>query len=268
VTDPSNDALEDFERADFTALGRTRPVYRRGQGPSVVVLSEMPGITPTVANFARKVAERGFRVTMPHLFGTDGAPASGRTFRKSLQEVCISREFTLFATGQSSKITKWLTVLCHHEHEANGGKGVGVVGMCLTGGFALAMMVDPVVVAPVLSQPSLPIGFRSTSPAKADLGLDEAERLAVKARAEAGQCVMGLRFTGDKLVPAERFRSLQSLLGDRFIAVEIDSSPGNQWGYAAKAHSVLTEDLGTNPESPTHAALERVLTFFDDRVRS
>jgi dienelactone hydrolase len=262
--DPSS-VLSDFRRDTFTALGRTRDVYRMGEGPTVLVLSEMPGITPSVAAFARRVASRGLSVAMPHLFGTDGAEPTNAQFRRTLREVCVSREFTLFATSSPSSVTQWLTELAKADHQRTGGPGVGVVGMCLTGGFALAMMVDPVVVAPVLSQPSLPapLGRRR---ARADLGITDEQRRRVVARAQSGQCVIGLRFTGDALAPAERFAALRDLLGDKFIGVEIDSSPGNPWGYKEKAHSVLTEDLGENPDSPTTAALEQVLTFVADQL--
>ena len=269
MTAPSSlTVLADFEHETFSALGHPRTVYRLGSGPAVLVLSEMPGITPLVAEFARIVAQRGFRVVMPHLFGTDGATPRTSLYLKTLVEVCVSREFTLFATGKHSAITKWLTELAHHEHTINGGTGVGVIGMCLTGGFALAMMVDPVVMAPVLSQPSLPGALRKNSGAKSDLGLDSTDLAAIRARAANGACVLGLRFTGDALAPGERFASLRALLGENFIGVEIDSSSTNPWGYGPKAHSVLTEDLGGDPASPTHQALEQVLKFCDDRLRN
>ena len=266
MTDSANDELNDFTATPFTALGRTRDVYRTGTGPTVLVISEMPGITPLVADFARKVASAGCSVAMPHLFGRDGEPASNGAYRRALRQVCVSREFVLFSSGTSSPVTKWLNELAHHEHATTGGPGVGVVGMCLTGGFALAMMVDPIVVAPVLSQPSLPIALRKSSKARGDLAISDTERAAVAARAAAGQCVVGLRFTGDPLVPAERFAALRALLGDRFLGVEIDSSPTNKFGYAEKAHSVLTTDLGTDPESPTHAALAQVMEFLTSQL--
>jgi dienelactone hydrolase len=264
----SEEVLADFSRAPFTALGHTRNVYRRGEGPCVLVLTEMPGITPAVAEFARKVSARGLSVAMPHLFGADGAEPSNLGFARALAEVCVSRQFAMFATQRSSPITDWLTVLARREQERCGGPGVGVVGMCLTGGFALAMLEDPVVVAPVLSQPSLPGSFRRRSPRRASLGLSPAQKDALVARATAGQCVLGLRFTGDQLAPPERFVTLRQLLGDRFIGVEIDSSPGNPWGYAERAHSVLTEDLGDNADSPSVKALAQVLDFLDNGLRA
>jgi dienelactone hydrolase len=137
--------------------------------------------------------------------------------------------------------------------------------MCLTGGFALAMMVDDVVLAPVLSQPSLP--FPLGSARKRDLGLSDADLSRVKQRCEDEDiCVLGLRFTGDQAAPADRFRRLKAELGDRFVAVEIDSSPGNPDGYRKAAHSVLTEDLKDEPGTATRDALDQVLTLFRERL--
>jgi dienelactone hydrolase len=257
-------SLGDFEREPFSAQGTTRDVYRMGHGPAVLVLSEMPGITPLVAEFSRRVASEGLRVVMPHLFGNDGAAPSLAENLKAAAQVCVSREFTLFASGRPSPVTTWLRDLARAEHERNGGPGVGVVGMCLTGGFALAMMVDPVVVAPVLSQPSLP-----ASPfAKSDLGVSESDLEVIKQRVAEGVCVLAYRFTGDKKAPAERFERLRRELGDAFIGVEIDSSPSNPWGYPANAHSVLTEHLGEREGSPTQLALEQVMEFFVDRLKT
>ena len=46
-------ALDAFTETQFTDEGETRTVYRAGSGPGVVVMSEMPGITPNVAAFAQ-----------------------------------------------------------------------------------------------------------------------------------------------------------------------------------------------------------------------
>jgi dienelactone hydrolase len=136
--------------------------------------------------------------------------------------------------------------------------------MCFTGGFALAMMVDDVVLAPVLSQPSLP--FPVTKAHKRDLGISDDDLAAVKQRCAAGVSVLGLRFTGDRAVPPERFQRLRDELGDAFVAVEIDSSSGNAHGNPRMAHSVLTEHLIDEEGSPTRAALEQVLDLFRDRL--
>ena len=201
---------------------------------------------------------------LPQLFGDPGRPPSGRALAKSLAQVCISREFTMLARSATSPVTAWLRALARHEHERCGGPGVGAVGMCLTGGFALAMMVEDAVVAPVLSQPSLPAGL--TAGHRRDLGIDEADLAAVKAKVAAGTCVLGLRFSGDRMSPPERFGRLREELGEGFIAVELDSSPGNPYGHRTAAHSVLTEDLDDRPGTPTADALETVLGFFAERL--
>jgi dienelactone hydrolase len=254
------DPLAHFDRSSFTALGRTRTVYRTGSGPAVIVMSEMPGITPNVTRFATMVADAGFTAVVPHLFGDDGRhPTAGYTV-SSLSRACISREFTVLAQGKTSPIIAWLRALAKDEHAKCGGPGVGAVGMCFTGGFALAMMVDDVVVAPVLSQPSLP--FPVTKALRRDVGLSAADTARVQERAAAGTCVLGLRFTGDKFSPPERFEHLRQLLGDAFVAVELDSSEGNPHGHKKAAHSVLTEDLDDRPGTPTRAALDQVLDLF------
>jgi dienelactone hydrolase len=258
------DALTDFSKATFEADGRSRDIYRLGDGPAVIVISEIPGITPGVANFARKVAALGCTAVMPVLFGKPGTPPSMPYVLNTLTRVCISREFTMLARKQPSPVTIWLRALAAAEHERCGGPGVGAVGMCLTGGFALAMMVDDVVVAPVLSQPSLP--FPMTKKLRADLGISDSDLATVKARTAAGTCLLGLRFSGDVTSPAARFETLRRELGDGFIGVELDSSAGNPHGHPKNAHSVLTEHLDDREGTPTRAALDQVLAFFRDRL--
>jgi dienelactone hydrolase len=184
---------------------------------------------------------------------------------QEITKACISKEFSTWARNKTSPVTSWLRELASAEHKACGGPGVGVVGMCLTGGFALAMMVDDVVLAPVLSQPSLPFGIGAAR--KQDVGISEADLKRVKQRCEAEDiCVLGLRFTGDTLVPAQRFQRLADELGDKFVAVEIDSSKGNADGYRAAAHSVLTEDLKDRPGTATRDALDKVLDLFKSKL--
>jgi dienelactone hydrolase len=258
------DALDGYEKTRFTALGVTKDLYRLGTGPAVIVISEVPGITPEVAEFGRKVAAAGCTTVMPHLFGHDGQPMSGGYMARSLAQVCISREFTLLAKKKASPITTWLRALAADEHTRCGGPGVGAVGMCLTGGFALAMMVDDIMIAPVMSQPSLPFPVSASN--RRDLGISDQDLAAVKARAADGTCLLGLRFTHDKASPPERFAHLREELGDAFISVELDSSPGNPYGHPKAAHSVLTGHLDDRPGTPTRQAVDQVLTFFTDRL--
>jgi dienelactone hydrolase len=262
--DIPDEVLDGFAKGTFTAQGKRRDVYRIGSGPAVIVISELPGITPAVAGFARRVAAIGCTAVLPSVFGDPGRPPSGVYVFQSLGPACISREFSTMALRRTSPITTWLRALAAQAHEECGGPGVGVVGMCFTGGFALAMMVDEVVLAPVLSQPSLPFPFGGTR--KRDVGISDDDLAMVKRRCDEGVCVLGLRFTGDPVVPAERFERLRHELGDAFVAVEIDSSPGNADGYRKGAHSVLTEDLIDRPGTATRAALDQVLELFRTRL--
>jgi dienelactone hydrolase len=264
VPDGTHDDLHDFERATATYDGRARPVYRTGSGPAVIVLAEIPGITPKVAGFARRVAAEGFTAVMPHLFGTPGAPMSMGSL-PAVARTCISREFAAFSRGAHAPVTDWLRALARDEHQRCGGPGVGVVGMCFTGNFALAMATDPAVLAPVMAEPSLPLGMTARSKADPHLSPDDVAAIQARVRDE-NLCVIGLRFTGDRIAPAERFETFRRLLGDNFVGVELDSSPGNPGGHRKGAHSVLTEDLVDEPGSPTRDALDQVLQLFRDRL--
>jgi dienelactone hydrolase len=259
-----HDPLDDFEVSEFTYEGRTRTVLRKGRGPAVIVMAELPGITPKVAAFARRVSALGCTVLMPILFGEPGAEPSTATYLRVVGPACISREFRAFAVDATTPISLWLRALTAHAHDECGGPGVGAVGMCFTGGFALGMMVDERMLAPVLSQPSLPLGVGKRF--RRELGISPDDLAKVKERAAAGTNVLGLRFTCDRLVPAERFERLRQELGDAFIGVEIDSSAGNAWDLPRNAHSVLTEHLVDEPGHPTRDALEQVLAFLRDRL--
>lgn len=227
----SGGGLDGWARTDFAAGGITHPVYRRGSGPAVVVVHEIPGITPDVLRFADELVDAGFTVAMPLLVGQAGKAPTGPYGVSSVVRVCISREFVTWALDRTSPVIAWLRALARSLHLDVGGPGVGAVGMCFSGGFALGMMVDEIMVAPVLSQPSMPfaVGRRRA----ADLNLSPDDREAVAQRASAGCEVLGLRFSDDRLV-GDRFASLRELLGDAFVAVELPSA-------SRRDHSVLTE---------------------------
>lgn len=244
--------LDGWTLGSFTAAGFTRSTYRRGTGPAVIVVHEIPGITPKVTQFADDVVDAGFTVVMPSLVGTPGKDVSVPYTMQSMLKVCVAKEFTHWATHQTSPIIGWLRALARSLHLECGGPGVGAVGMCFSGGFALGMMVDEVMVAPVLSQPSLPFAMgRGDAPRKRDLNLSPDDALAVAQRAADGCQVLGLRFTGDQLV-GERFAALHDLLGDAFIAVELPST-------SPRDHSVLTEQR----DEPS---VQRVLQFLTDKL--
>lgn len=266
-------ALHDFERDQFTDGGVTHHFYRRGSGPAVVVIPEIPGLTPKVADFARRVADAGCTVYVPSLFGVDGAegspdgirdlPRVGGIMARSLGKVCVSREFTVFATGKSSPVVVWLRALARHAHAECGGPGVGAIGMCVTGGFALAMAVDDTMLAPVLSQPSLPLGITPSRRRTIDIAPDDLE--TVKARCAKGLQVMGARFQGDRLVPGSRFDFLREQLGDAFIGVELPDDAANP-AAPMPPHAVVTEHLIDEPGEPTRDTLDQIIDFFREKL--
>ena len=242
-------ALTGWTRSTFEAAGLEREVWTKGSGPAVIVVHEVPGITPKVLAFAEEVVASGFTVAMPSLVGTPGREMSNKYAVRSLLKVCVAREFVSLATNRTSPVIAWLRALARDVHGRAGGRGVGAVGMCFSGGFALGMMVDDIMVAPVLSQPSLP--FPVGRKRAADLNLSPDDAAVIAERAAGGCEVLGLRFTQDKLV-GDRFSSLRNLLGDAFIAVEIPSEKPSD-------HSVLTEQR--HDES-----VQRVLQFFRDKL--
>lgn len=248
---PEYDAvLEGWERGEFTAAGITHATYRRGSGPGVIVIHEVPNITPLVTRFANEVVDRGFTVVMPSLFGTPGKPPSNVSAAAALVRGCVVKEFTALALNRTAPVVSWLRALARNLHDDVGGPGVGAVGMCFTGGFALGMMVDDIMLAPVLSQPSTPFPIGKERAADVNLSPDDAAIVAE--RAAAGCQVLGLRYDQDVSV-GDRFSTLRELLGDSFIAVELPSTKKTD-------HSVLTEQRDD-------ASVERVLDFFAEKLQ-
>lgn len=263
------DALQDYDRFEYTdPKGRwTRSVFRRGSGPAVIIVHEMPGLHPLVVRFADRVAAAGMTVFLPSLFGEPGRPVTrGYVLSTMLRAICIRREFNAWSTDKSSPIVDWLRALAAKVHAECGGRGVGAIGMCFTGNFALAMMTEPSVVAPVLSQPSMPIPAGSSARA-AGMGVTAGEIACAKKRfADEDLSMIGLRFHGDPFVPDARFDAFKSEFGERFEAIEIEAKDALPDTRMA-AHSVLTLHLvDHDPDGPTKKAEERVIAFFKERT--
>lgn len=264
-----DDPLTDFERRAITLEDATRPVYVAGAGPAVIVMAEMPGISPHVARFARWVREAGFRVYMPSLFGRDGAWPRAEEGAAVLRRACISAEFRALGGGRSSPVTQWLRALARLAHAECGGPGVGAIGMCFTGNFALGMMLEPATLAPVLCQPALPLD----DPAGLEIGADELAR--VRGRLEREDLtVLGLRFAGDRFCTAERFAAYREALGDRFVArvlpdAAADPEPPPFFKHVvACPHSVVTAHLIDAAGEPTIAARDEILVFLTRRLQT
>jgi dienelactone hydrolase len=210
--------LEGWTQGSHTFDGVTHGTYRKGSGPGVIVIHEIPGISRPVINFAEEIVDAGFTVVMPHLFGKPDVPVNLATIASAVRTVCVSKEFVTLHAGTTAPIANWLRSLARELHGELGGPGVGAVGMCMTGGFALGMMVDPSVAAPVLCQSSAP--FAVTPALGRDLGVSPADLATIKQRAANGCPVLGTRFTHDPAV-GKRFDVLTKELGENFIKVEM-----------------------------------------------
>lgn len=268
-----NGDLESYVReAGFTQGAISHDVYRKGSGPAVLIITEIPGISPQVLGFADRVVALGCTAVLPDIFGEAGRdPEAGNKASQALYmasaigSVCIRREFTNLAAGRTAPVVDWLRALAVAEAKRCGGPGVGVVGMCFSGGFALAMATDPCVLAPVLSQPSLPIGLSKRMRASIDCSAEDLERVKERCAKEELK-VLGLRFHGDPLVPRERFQFLREQLGDAFISVELSQADGHPDSPMLRHHSVLTRDLIDEPGQPTRLALDQVLALFKSKL--
>jgi dienelactone hydrolase len=261
---PTSD-LTGWCKTPFTGAGFTHDVYEKGSGPGVVLVPEIPGVTPAVLGLGEHLVKQGFTVAIPSLFGEPGRQPSGGYIAQTFAKVCVAAEFRAFAANAHRPVADFLRALARDLAARTPGPGVGVIGMCFTGGFALAAAVDESVLAPVLSQPALPfpVGGRRA----ADPGVSQEELDTVVARSkDSGLCVLGLRFSADRLVSPTRFAPLRRSLGDAFEVIELDSAPGNAGGFAKSAHSVLTEEVREEPGHPALAARERVVAFLKERL--
>jgi dienelactone hydrolase len=263
-----DDPLDDFEARQVTLDGATRTVYVAGSGPAVVVMHEMPGISPPVARFARWVRAAGFTVYMPSLFGRDGAVVSADEGGAVFERVCVSAEFSALVSGRSSKITGWLRALARLAHAECGGPGVGAVGMCFTGNFGLTMLLEPAVIAPILSQPALPLND------PAGLEISPPELGQVRARMERENLsVIAFRFRDDPFCTAARFAAYSDALGARFNghviadeAAKRDVAPFFA-RHVPSPHSVVTQNLVDRAGEPTLQARDRMLAFLAERLQ-
>ncbi|MGD8325975.1 MAG: dienelactone hydrolase family protein [Sphingomonadales bacterium] len=262
-----DDSLDDFTKREIILNGVTKNIWTTGTGPAVIVMAEMPGISPHVARFARWVRDAGFTVYMPSLFGRDGAAVSADEGATVFKRACVSAEFRAFAGNGSSPVTQWLRALAKQAHEECGGPGVGAIGMCFTGNFALSMMLEPSMLAPVLCQPSLPMD----KPDAVESSAEELEQVRERLEKE-DLTVLAYRFKGDSFCRAQRFAAYQEALGDRFEGHVLPDEAANTdvppffKAYVPTPHSVVTTHLIDREGEPTVKARDNILAFFKSRL--
>ncbi len=221
MTDWRADSEFPFKAPLSTGPEVTHTVYVKGEGPPILLMQELPGIGPETLALVDRLNAAGFKVYLPHMLGTFGKITMKRNI---LRLFCIRREFNMWLKGRQSPITGWLRALVADIQQREGGARVGVIGMCLTGAFALPLMAEDAVSGAVASQPALP--FNGKGALQMTAGEVQAARAAM---AEKGTA-LAMRYTGDKLVPDVLWEALQTAFGD---TLEVEEYPSDQ-------HSLLT----------------------------
>lgn len=263
-----DDALDDFSRRAVDVGGVSRTVYLAGSGPAVVVMPEMPGISPDVARFARWIRDAGLTVYVPSLFGVDGRYPLAGEGEAVVRRACVSAEFRAFAGGGTSPVVTWLRGLARTALAECGGPGVGAVGLCFTGNFALAMALEPAVIAPVVNHPSLPLDDPG------GLELDDADAAAIAARVRRdAMTVLSYRFEGDRWCTGQRFAAYRALLGDAFDGRVLPDTAANPdpppffREVVGCPHSVVTAHLVDRDGHPTVRARDQIIAFLTGRLK-
>ncbi|WP_058041167.1 dienelactone hydrolase family protein [Streptomyces roseifaciens] len=262
-----DDAITDFSHRLVDVDGVVKTVYVAGSGPAVVLMPEMPGISPDVLRLARWVRDTGFTVYVPSLFGVDGAYPTAEAGEKIVRRACVSAEFHAFAGRGTSPVTAWLRGLARQAHAECGGPGVGVIGLCFTGNFALTMAMEPAVIAPVVNHPSLPFDD------PAGLEISDEDARAVRDRiARDGLKVLAYRFDDDRWCTGRRFAAYRALLGDAFDGRVLPGSSANTEpppffrDVVGTPHSVVTAHLVDEDGHPTLQARDEILAFLTERL--
>lgn len=247
--------LEGYEKSVFsTDAVDGKPlqhdVYVKGNGPVLLLLQELPGITNEMLALADKLVNAGYRVVIPHLFG----PLKKFAIVGNLTRLfCMRREFSLLARNRSSPVVNWLKALCRQLKADHDVPGIGVIGMCLTGNFAISLMADDSVLAAVGSQPSMPL-FSQKSLHMSDRDISD-----IRARLDENGPMLAYRFAGDVLCTAAKFEALDKAFNDDAERIRLNTIPG-------KKHAILTAHFIDGEGSPTVKALNEIIDYFGERL--
>ncbi len=247
--------ISEYKKSTFSAptqKGHTihHDVYSRGRGKVCVIIQELPGISQETLVLADRLVDRGYKVVMPHLFGPIGKK---RTVGNFIQVFCMRKEFKLFAKNQSSPIVDWLKALCVELKAEHGVPGVAVIGMCLTGNFAISLLAEDAVLAGFASQPAMPIGSQNA------LHLSDSEITEIKDKLDKVGPMHCGRFEGDKLCKAQKFDLIRRHFNEGKERIILHELPG-------KGHSILTRDFVDEEGHPTRKAFEEVMSYFDKQL--
>lgn len=243
----------EFEALNADGQSLRHSIYFAGEGPGLLLLQEMPGIGPEMIRLAERFRAEGFQVYMPHLFGPLGEVDR---VRNGIRILCMRKEFALFSSNQTSPITAWLRALVATISARSRFPKIGVIGMCLTGNFALSLMTEASVHGAVASQPSLPVHRHDV------VHMNAADIKALCEAIDQKGDVHAYRFANDPMCTAIRFKALDDALNEvGNQRVQLHTLPG-------VGHAVLTLDLVDERGHPTREALEDVVSYFKARLHS
>lgn len=267
--------LEGFAQFSFASGEFHHCVYYAGDraDPAILLMPEIAGFSPGLLMFAERVVRAGFQVYVPWLFGPFGrrAPATNAI------KLCISREFANLRAGISAPVTAWLRSLAAFISHCNGGDRIGAIGMCLTGAFAIPLIIDPEVAAAVAAQPSVPLsplfalfGVGRGAWMQA-LNVSESDIVAARRRLASGDAqLLAVRCRADRICPHEKLARLQKEFPAGFEAREYGAA-GARNRLGDRPHATFTKEYRLEPEASddhlSRQAFADLVSFFDANLR-
>ncbi len=267
--------IEGFEQFSFASGRLAHAVYYAGdpRDPSLLLLPEIAGLSPGLRMFAERLIDARFRIFVPWLFG----PLGRRAPLRNAIRLCISREFANLRGGVSSPVTRWLRALTTHISKHSGGTPIGAIGMCLTGAFAIPLVIDPHVIAAVAAQPSVPLAplFLAFGIGRerrlSQLNVSDSEIAAARARLDTGHAhLLSVRCRSDRICPRAKLERLQREFP---IGLEIreyaEAAERNRLGE--RPHATFTKEYRLAPDAAadhySRQAFADLVAFFDRYLR-
>jgi len=268
--------VERFQQFSFTSGGLAHPVYYAGESrnPRLLLLPEVAGFSPGLRLFAERLVAAEFRIYVPWLFG----PVGRRAPLRNAVRLCISREFGYLRAGASSPITAWLRALGAHISRHSGQSRIGAIGMCLSGAFAIPLVIDPNVAAAVAAQPSIPLSplFTVFGVERVDragrLNVSDREIAEARARLLTGEAhLLAVRCRPDRICPHGK---IERLLREFPVGLEVReyAEPGERNGLGERPHATFTREyrIATNASADHYSrrAFADLVTFFNRHLRA
>lgn len=245
---------DDFSAEVAVGTLITRSVLRAPRlGPSVIVIHEATGLTERTLGIAERLAGVGLTPVLPVLAGR---PIPGRLESAQIfKTICTAALFGAWSSRAPASIVSWLDALAEHEYDLSRRRPVGVIGMCFSGGYALAMALRPQIGAAVASQPAFPVAIPGR---RRRLGIRPGDVAELSKRTGLGASVRALRFQCDPLSPAARQRELHDSLPRADIVTIPTRNPLN--------HSVLAKGVTAPPQSRLASELIATVEFLRRRL--